>query len=65
MMERAARAWQQEPCGDDDDDDAEAQTRLWSEPAVDALLSSLTHVRCLARCRSRRFLSSICRQPHA
>ena len=42
-MERAARAWQQEHC---DDDNGEAQARLWSEPAVDALLSSLTHVRC-------------------
>ena len=42
VMERAARAWQNEH---GEDDDAEAQTRLWSEPTVDALLSSLTYVR--------------------
>ena len=41
-MERVARARQEEH---GTDDDAEAATRLWSQPAVDALLSSLTHVR--------------------
>ena len=62
VMARAAQAWQEERCGGDDDD-AEAQVRLWSEPAVDALLSSLTHVRCLVRLRRETVLPSVCEQP--